>query len=96
MGSVASTEKNAFRIANIECSSSNVVIDIRPRTQDNDGTIKLFLTAISNAPPSGPGFGYKTVRSKAQIYFYDDPARFPEGRDNPQASSALPSLLRTC
>lgn len=60
---------------------------------DNDGTIKLFLTSTPNAPPAGPGFGYKTVRSKAQIYFYFDPVRFPDGRDNPQVASALQRLI---
>ena len=60
---------------------------------DGQGAIKLFLTSTSSAPAVGPGFGYKTVKSKAQIYFYYDPVRFPEGRENPQVASALQRLM---
>ena len=59
---------------------------------DGQGTISLFITSTPNAPASGPGFGYKTVKSKAQVYFYYDPQRFPDGRDNPHVASALQRL----
>ena len=57
--------------------------------QDGEGEIKLFLTSTTNSPSTGPGFGYKTVKSKAQIYFYYDPARFPEGKEDTQVASAI-------
>ena len=76
-------DQNAIREAQLVCQ-----VD-RP---DGQGVIKLFLTSTSSAPAAGPGFGYKTVKSKAQIYFYYDPARFPEGRENPQVASALQRL----
>ena len=62
--------------------------------QDGEGEIKLFVTKSENAPSTGPGFGYKTVKSKAQIYFYYDPARFPQGREDPQVASALQRYAR--
>ena len=61
--------------------------------QDGEGEIKLFLTSTTNSPSTGPGFGYKTVKSKAQIYFYYDPVRFPEGKENPQVASAIQRLI---
>jgi hypothetical protein len=76
-------DQNAIREAKLFCQ-----VD-RP---DGQGVIKLFLTSTANAPASGPGFGYKTVKSKAQVYFYYDPQRFPEGRENPQVASALQRL----
>jgi hypothetical protein len=60
---------------------------------DKQGVIKLFLTSTSSAPASGPGYGYKTVKSKAQIYFYYDPVRFPEGREAPKVASALQRIV---
>ena len=61
----------------------------RACAQDGEGEIKLFLTSTTNSPSTGPGFGYKTVKSKAQIYFYYDPARFPEGKEDTQVASAI-------
>jgi len=77
-------DQNAIRDAKLVTST------LRP---DGEGEIKLFLTSTANAPSTGPGFGYKTVKSKAQIYFYYDPARFPEGRESPQVASALQRLI---
>jgi hypothetical protein len=65
-----------------------------PCEQDGEGEIKLFLTSTTNSPSTGPGFGYKTVKSKAQIYFYYDPARFPEGKEDPQVASAIQRCQR--
>ena len=77
-------DQNAIREAKLVTSVQ------RP---DGEGEIKLFITSTANAPGAGPGFGYKTVKSKAQIYFYFDPQRFPQGREDPQVASALQRLI---
>lgn len=53
--------------------------------------MKLYITT-AQAPPSGPGFGIKTVRDQGLTFFYYDASRHPSGKEDPGVLQALKTL----